>query len=141
METSDISQVAALCSALGYPTDRSAVERRYRTLCARPDNAVFVATACDQDAVICGWVHVHGVRLLETDGYADIGGIVVSPTYRRRGVGLRLLRASETWARAHGYDQLCLRSGVHRDTAHAFYRAAGYDQAQASYMFRRELPG
>ena len=137
MAASDAPQVAALSDELGYPTGGQDVARRYAELLMRPDNGMFVAER--SVGVIIGWAHVYGVRLLETDGYAEIGGIVVGGDQRRGGVGRALLGHAEAWAAQAGYTEVRLRSGVHRDAAHLFYVACGYTQSKASYMFRRAV--
>jgi GNAT superfamily N-acetyltransferase len=137
MRVGDAETVAALSSELGYPTDGPAVSGRFTNLQSRPDNAMFVAA--DHMGIICGWLHAYGVRLLETDGYVEIGGIVVDSTTRRRGVGHALLEQAEAWAVEQGYGEVRLRSGIHREDAHAFYLAVGYEQSKASFMFRRTV--
>jgi len=136
MEPKDVPQVAALCTALGYPTSAEEVARRFEGLLARPDNGMFVGQD-EATRTVYGWLHVYGVRLLETNGYAEIGGLVVMQSVRKSGIGRALVRASESWAYAHSYDEVRLRSGLHRDEAHQFYVAIGYTQEKASYMFKR----
>ncbi|WP_110513189.1 GNAT family N-acetyltransferase [Herpetosiphon llansteffanensis] len=136
MIQSDAVTVAALSADLGYPTTPADVVRRLERLRDWPDTGLFVA----EDAqVIVGWVHVYGVRLLETEGYAEIGGIVVTPTRRQQGIGTQLIQACEHWAAQVGYPEVRLRSGVHRTWAHAFYVRLGYEQSRASYGFRRVI--
>ena len=57
----------------------------------------------------------------------------------RRGVGHALLDEAEQWASAQGYNEVRLRSGVHREEAHEFYLAVGFEQSKASFMFRRRV--
>lgn len=137
MREGDCVTVAALSSELGYPTDAGSVSRRFIGLLSRPDNAMFVAV--DHTATIRGWLHAYGVRLLETDGYVEIGGLVVASDTRRLGAGRALLAEAEEWTHAQGYVEVRLRSGVHREDAHAFYRAVGYEQSKASFMFVRRV--
>ncbi len=137
MQLADSIAVAALSSELGYPTDAGTVDHRFTRLLSRPDNAMFVSV--DHSAKICGWLHAYGVLLLETDGYVEIGGIVVSSAKRRHGVGRALLAEAEEWASHQGYNEVRLRSGVHREDAHLFYLAVGYVQSKASYMFARKV--
>lgn len=137
MRATDAAVVAALSAQLDYRATEQDILRRWSVLCDRPDNAVFIAEAQDS---VAGWAHVTGVRLLETDGYAEIGGIVVDTRLRRRGTGRALVAACESWAVSNGYSRLRLRSGLHREEAHRFYAGIGYDQTRASYMFQRTLP-
>jgi GNAT superfamily N-acetyltransferase len=50
-----------------------------------------------------------------------------------------LVGACEAWAADAGFERVRLRSGVHRDDAHAFYRRIGFEQSRASYAFERSL--
>ncbi|GAA5531399.1 GNAT family N-acetyltransferase [Herpetosiphon gulosus] len=135
MTLADASAVAVLSGDLGYPTMTDAVYRRIHHLQERADNGLFIAEA----HAMVGWVHVYGVRLLETEGYAEIGGIVVAPSSRQQGIGTQLIRACEQWAAHHGYHEVRLRSGIQRTWAHAFYLRLGYAQSRASYCFRRSV--
>lgn len=134
MAPEHVPGVARLCTELGYPSDEADVGRRLQTLLSRPDNALFVAA---HGSEVFGWVHVYGVRLLESEGYADIGGIVVQSQWRKQGIGKALLRRCEVWATENFYDEVRLRSGLHRHEAHLFYEAVGYERSKASFMFKR----
>lgn len=136
MLLSDAAWVAGLSAQLGYETQAVSLTRRFERLRQWRDSEVFVAAAGDEWV---GWLHIYGVKLLETEGYAEIGGLVVQETMRRQGVGSALVRQAERWAQEVGYSELRLRSGVHRQDAHSFYRSIGYVQAKTSYMFRKEL--
>lgn len=136
MDVSDSGGVSALMPDLGYQAEPAAVEKRIALVSARADHAMFVAV---EQQLIVGWIHVHGVFLLESDGYAEVGGLVVAMDRRRRGIGSALVRESERWAARQGFMRVRLRSGVHREAAHQFYEARGYSKAKASYAFERQL--
>ncbi len=136
MSATNAEEVATLLPDLGYAATPSQIAQRFSVLIARPDNVCFVALYQDK---IVGWVHAHGVRLLESDGYVDIGGLVVAAHYQRKGCGRQLIRAAEQWASHHGYSRVRLRSGVHREEAHTFYEALGYRKSKASYAFETHV--
>ena len=136
MASTDAEPVARLGGALGYEATASDIQRRFARLNGFPDHAVFVAV--DKDAIV-GWAHVCGVLRLQSDGYAEIGGIVVAASHRRRGTGRRLIRQCENWGIEADYSRMRLRSGLQRDDAHAFYLRIGYEQRRASYAFERSL--
>ena len=54
--------------------------------------------------------------------------LVVAERFRRRGVARALVRRAEVEARALGCSRIILTSADHREDAHAFYLAAGYEQ-------------
>lgn len=139
MQIADAEAVANLSSQLGYPADTAQAERRFGTIAAEGRHGLFVA---QMGARVIGWVHIYGVHLLESDGYAEIGGLVVDVGARRRGVGRALMRSAEEWARTSGCPEVRLRSGLHRPEAHQFYQCIGYTLTKTAHMFRRSLsPG
>ncbi|QOZ82146.1 GNAT family N-acetyltransferase [Chromobacterium sp. Rain0013] len=136
MRAEDALAVARLCLDLGYEATETEIGERFVRLAALPDNQVWVAL---WEGAVVGWIHGHGVRLLEAPPAIEIGGLVVSPAHQGRGLGKQLLRACEAWARQLGYPRIRLRSGVHREAAHAFYRHLGYQQLKTSHSFALDL--
>lgn len=132
----DAAAIANLSGQLGYPSTAEQVERRLAKA-ARDCGAVFVADSRG-DGVI-GWVHVRVLHLLTREACAEIGGLVVEETRRGRGIGGRLMAATEDWARQQGLGTLRLRSNVIRDEAHAFYRGRGYASSKTSLLFTKTL--
>ena len=58
-------------------------------------------------------------------GVMLVGRVVVLPEYRGRGLGTRVIRACEEWARELGYDSCVLDS---RENKTGFYRRLGYTE-------------
>ncbi|PTU67433.1 MULTISPECIES: GNAT family N-acetyltransferase [Chromobacterium] len=136
MRAADAAAAARLCLDLGYEATEADISERFARLTTLPDNQVWVAL---WEGAVVGWIHGHGVHLLEASPAMEIGGLVVSPSHQGRGLGKQLLRACEDWARRLGYPRMRLRSGVHRDAAHAFYRHLGYVQQKTSHGFVLDL--
>jgi GNAT superfamily N-acetyltransferase len=136
----DMADIAFISEELGYPSTSEQVARRFNALKDRPsEHAIFVAQKTDGGIV--GWVHVYGVRLLESDGYAEIGGLVVLSQYRKNGIGRALMIEAEKWAKEFSYSNVRLRSGMQRrDEAHLFYEKIGYLPSKQSMMFRKDIP-
>jgi len=137
MTTADAPAVAALCTQLGYDhTPPTQIAERLES--SAPDHGCYVA---EQNGAVIGWVEVFGVHMLVSPHFfAEIGGLVVDTGARRQGIGRSLMMQAEAWARAHGYSEVRLRSGLHRAEAHEFYRSIGYELAKTSHMFRKALP-
>ncbi|HEY8456284.1 MAG TPA: GNAT family N-acetyltransferase [Actinopolymorphaceae bacterium] len=91
----------------------------------RDDAAVYVAEAADR---IVGFVGVSQRRHFtgERDGY--IGELVVASDMERRGIGRRLVRTAEGWARGRGLSRIALDTGAANLTARRFYAALGYQE-------------
>ncbi|HXU12113.1 MAG TPA: GNAT family N-acetyltransferase [Candidatus Binatia bacterium] len=137
MTARDLEAVARLSGQLGYPSSAADVERRFRALADDPDVALLVAE--EGDGRLAGWIHVCGRRFLGSDAFAEIDGLVVDGSARRRGAGRRLVRAAEEWARGRGYAILRIRSNVARIEARPFYEAMGYEVIKSQWVFRRTL--
>ncbi len=137
MASADLEAVAGLATQLGYPSSPSEVAQRFSLLEGQPDHGLFVAEGPGGEVV--GWVHVHERRLLESDPFAELGGLVVDQGCRGRGVGHALLYAAERWAVTRGYPGLCVRSNVVRLDAHRFYEQAGYKRIKSQHVFWKLL--
>ena len=137
MTPRDAEAVARLSGQLGYPSSADDVERRFRALAGNPDLALLVAE--DGDGGVIGWIHVGGRRFLTSDAFAQIDGLVVEASARRRGAGRALVRAAEEWARGRGYAVLRVQSNVQRTEARPFYESMGYEVIKSQWVFRKTL--
>lgn len=133
----DASQIADLSAELGYPASHEQILNRLERVDSRSDHAVFVIEV--PDGSIVGWVHAYLRWLLISGLSAEIGGIVIRETYRRRGLGRKLLQHIEKWADSHGCETVALYSGMQRDTAHLFYPSTGYKRIKSSWKYEKEI--
>ncbi len=132
----DLEAVSALCDELGYPTPVNTLQTRLAAIAAQgAGHGLFVAQ--DKGQVV-GWVHIYGVRLLDSPGYAELGGLVVSQKARRGGWGRALVEAAQQWALQEGFGRLRLYSGPQRLDAHRFYRRLGFEEKHP-HMFQLHL--
>lgn len=132
----DAEAVAALSGELGYPVAVSTMEERIRCSASSPDRAAFVA--CAGDSVV-GWIDVAVAHRLQSGASAEIGGLVVSRACRNAGIGARLLRRGEQWARQRGLERVIVRSRIAREAAHRFYLREGYERTKTSAVFAKTL--
>jgi GNAT superfamily N-acetyltransferase len=90
-------------------------DERYKT---------FVALAEDK---VVGFVSSTQILAVGYEGsHMQIIGIVVKKEIQNRGVGTKLIKYMENYARTIGVYGIGLNSGVKRIDAHAFYRRNGY---------------
>lgn len=134
----DARAVAALLPDLGYEATPDQVAHRLAALREWPDQEAFVAV--DAAGALVGLCHVQGVRMLISDGYAEIQALVVSAACQGQGIGKRLVAHANAWAFARGYGRVRLRSNVVREGAHAFYEHLGFEKSKASYAFELKRP-
>jgi GNAT superfamily N-acetyltransferase len=136
IQRADAAAAAVLCAQLGYPTDASALLARMEQVTGDANRAILVA--CVDDEVV-GWIDLSIEYHLQTEPAGLIGGLVVSERARGQGIGLRLSRAAEDWARSRGVRRLRVRSNAIRERAHAFYLRDGYERVKTSAVFEKTL--
>jgi GNAT superfamily N-acetyltransferase len=64
---------------------------------------------------------------------------VVDKEFRRQGIGAKLMKKAEDWAKENGYAEIRLRSGGQRKEAHEFYKAIGYENINWQQLFRLKI--
>jgi ribosomal protein S18 acetylase RimI-like enzyme len=133
----DVPALAMLCGQLGYPASPRQMAARLKEALRVKTGACFVAEA--SDGAVIGWVHVSVKPLLEVDRLAEIDGIIVDERARGTGVGARLMREAERWARKMRCTGMSVRSNVLRERAHEFYLRQGYQHYKTQKTFRKGL--
>jgi ribosomal protein S18 acetylase RimI-like enzyme len=94
------------------------------------DGQVFVAEIAGQVVgFVCVWACVQPDEPDDDPTqYAYVSDLVVGPTYRRRGIGRRLLSAAEGYARARGATSLCIGVLARNAAARRLYESAGFEE-------------
>jgi GNAT superfamily N-acetyltransferase len=99
-----------------------------------------VAVAAEREIV--GFVHAAEKRLLVSEPFVELEGLIVAAGARRRGAAGLLLEAVERWTRARGVGELRVRARLERDAADLFYRRRGFELEKQQRVFtRRLMPG
>lgn len=70
-------------------------------------------------------------------GYLHIQGLAVKKELQHSGIGTKLLRHTENYAKEMGISSIILCSGFKRTDAHAFYEHNGY--GKGSYCFDKSI--
>jgi GNAT superfamily N-acetyltransferase len=119
--TADAEALAALSGQLGYPSTAQQVRVRL-ILLDDPERTILVAQA---GGLVAGFIDVHVQRVVESEAYGEVGGLVVDAAHRSSGVGRALLEAAAAWSRARGLERLWIRANLARVGPHEFYEAIG----------------
>jgi N-acetylglutamate synthase-like GNAT family acetyltransferase len=132
-ETKDAGEIARLSEQLGYPAVIEKVRRRISKIADSKQDEVFVTA--DEDGRVVGWIHVFDALRLESEPFAEIGGIIVDADCRNQGIGKSLLIRAEDWAKEKGLSRLRVRSRDSRDEAHRFFCGFGFTKSKTQQIF------
>jgi GNAT superfamily N-acetyltransferase len=118
----DAAGLAELSTQLGYRSTKEQVSARLRLL-DDPERELLVAEA--PGGAIAGFIDVHVQRVVESEPYGEVGGLVVRDDHRGSGLGRALLDAAAAWSRKRGLERLWIRANLARVGPHEFYEAVG----------------
>lgn len=83
IEAADSSRIAELNQELGYQTPSSLVDKQLKVILSKSDHYGYVAINGNQIVgYILGFISIR----LTTEPFAEIGGLIVDETHRKRGV-------------------------------------------------------
>lgn len=132
---SDATDLARLMCELGYPTNGHEMRQRLKSILNDVRCNTFVAKI---DNKLCGMI---GTLTHMSHEHNDLSGkiiaLVVSPKWRRRGVGRALVVAAEKDFAQRKVTRVTLTMRFARDEAHRFYKALGY--SKTGFRFARDL--
>jgi GNAT superfamily N-acetyltransferase len=130
----DAGEIARLAGELGYPMSADEMARRLATLASNEYHHVAVVASGER---LLGWMHVERRFSLEGGDRAELMGLVVDSTARRRGIGRELLAVAENWTLAQGLPALVVRSNVIREQSHPFYESLGYSRSKTQHVYTK----
>jgi ribosomal protein S18 acetylase RimI-like enzyme len=131
------------------PDDAEAISAVWEAVCAeriytavnRPftpqQERDFIASLSDREGTFVAEVdgHIVGFQSLDlwakyTDSFDHVGvmGSIISPQWRREGIGQRLAEHTLDFARANGYEKIVIYVRAGNTGAQAFYRNLGFVQ-------------
>jgi len=130
IDISDSERIAELNQVLGYQPTPSLVLNQLSAILSESNHFGFVA---EVDNRIVGYIHGFISLRLTTAPFAEIGGLVVDPSYRSRGIGKKLVEHFEL--QLPYIDKVRVRCNVKRNDAHAFYLALNYQEKKEQKVF------
>ena len=131
-EINDAESISHLCSELGYPSGSDTISNRLELIKRDPGHCVFVAI---HDKTIVGWIHAMIVLHLESDSFVEIGGMVVSHSFRDRGIGKMLVEEIREWASVNNTGSIRVGCQTKRLDAHQFYETIGFTSLKVQTIF------
>ncbi|GIN58263.1 N-acetyltransferase [Lederbergia ruris] len=122
----DIEVLTSLMEQLGYPTTIESMRIRMNNIELSSDYHTLLAL---YEGKVVGMIGLVKGYYYEMDGsYVRIVALVVDSYFRGKGIGKKLLKEAESWARRIGATGIGLNSGnrPERFNAHKLYKNMGY---------------
>ena len=91
------------------------------------------------DNKVVGYVHGCNYRCIYAPAMKNILGIAVNSDYKRRGVGIALMKAVKDWAKSENIFIIRLVSGDERKGVHEFYKKCGYEENKKQLNLKKIL--
>jgi len=135
----DAKIIAQMASELGYPTTEKQCHSRLKALLQIPEHRIYVA--CDALSIPVGWIHVFISYSIESDPFAEIGGLVVAEDYRKNGLGSMLINEVEQWVKKSGLKKLRVRHRTERQEARPFYERCGFSLSKQQNVLDKIISG
>ena len=135
-ELADAEGISRLLEELGYPRTTAEVGKQISALTPLPDNAIAVAECRDG---LAGCVEVYETETLLAGRRAELGVLLVSQTFRRKGIAKVLTKFAIDWARGRGIKVLRVGTGTERADAHAFYEQLGFTKVREHYIYQKKI--
>lgn len=126
----DAAALAPLLASLGYPDEPAAIAARIAAVIGAGDRILLA----EEDGAIVGFSVLHVTPMLHKPyPIGRITAFVVDEALRGRGIGARMVAASEEALFAAGCGAIELTSAAHRTGAHHFYERLGYSEKRMRF--------
>ena len=129
----DSPDISELSKELGYPTSEFEVREHLNSILNSTNHIVYVAFL--SDGKVIAWIHIFEAQRVESKSFAEIGGLIVSETFRNKGIGKKLLKVAEEWTQNINFSKLRVRSKIEREDAKKFYSNIGFSVSKQQRVF------
>ena len=128
----DIAGINRVSSNLDYEAS-SRDESRKRLEDILTSDCDFVWVYLENNKIV-GWLHLFMALRLASPKFAEIGGLVVDISYRRSGIGRKLVEKAMQWSKQNKLP-LRVRCNSNRDEANKFYESLGFTNKKSQKVY------
>jgi len=136
IEIKDAAAITSLIRQLGYESTEDKTAQRIKNILNNPQHFACVAILENR---IVGWIHAFISVHLESEAFAEIGGLVVDEGCRGKGIGEKLIEEVSQWARRNNFNKLRVRSNTKRNETHQFYLNRGFVFTKEQKVFDKKI--
>ena len=133
-KSNDISALVELIAQLGYEHTEDSLLRNVTSV-RQAGGEIFV---CEVSGMVCGCASAILDARLAAGVNGEIVSVVVSASFRGRGLGKGLIVCAEAWLRER-VSSVRIRANTVRKEAHEFYQGMGYRLAKNQAVFEKDM--
>ena len=137
VKESDGVRVCALANELGYEVDLAQFFGRLSLLNQNPNHSLWVADS--PETGVAAFMHLEKTLHLLSPPRLELMALVVDEKQRGSGLGTRLMKFAESFARTEDLTEVCLTTNVQREKARSFYEKLGYLKTKSSHVYVKTL--
>lgn len=129
----DSDSINALSEDLGYPgtpPDEARARLNHLLESATDDVCLF-----EESGKVLGWIHTFIAYRVASPAFYEIGGLVVGPDARNRGIGRKLVEFAGKQSRSNNLE-LRVRCNSKRLDTHKFYEKTGFIESKTQCVFK-----
>lgn len=135
-QLNDSEAISRLSEQLGYTSSLSDIQKRLTLLLEKEEHCILVA---EINNLIVGWIHCFYAIRVESDPFVEIGGLVVSIDYRKKGIGKQLIEQIPPWANEFHCSKIRVRCNTIRQDTHLFYQTLGFSVKKEQKIFEKDV--
>ncbi len=136
IEIKDAAFITPLTFQLGYKSTIAETTERLEQILNNLQHCAYTALTDDK---IVGWIHAFVCLRLESNSFAEIGGMVVDKEFRGKGIGKKLIEQVEIWATGKKCTKLRVRSNTKRKDTHQFCLNRGFTETKEQKIFDKPI--
>ncbi len=133
-KSNDLDQLQILMEELGYPVSKEQLDKNIELIIKRGGEIIIA----DEEGEVVGSACIIIDARLAEGLYAEIVSLVVSSDSRFKGIGKRLVKRAEEWARLQT-NKVRVRTNLNRREAHSFYESLGYENKKKQKIFTKSV--
>jgi len=137
MKETDGNRICELAAQLGYEMDIAQFFGRVSLLNQNPNHSIWVADS--PETGVAALIHLEKTIQLVSQPRLEVIALVVDQKLRGSGLGKRLMRYAESFAKSEDLSEITLTTNVKRDETHAFYEKIGFLKLKTSHRYLKIL--
>ena len=131
----DVEKIAELTQELGYEITITEVRKKLQKFDSNSFEKIYIA----EYENVTGWMHISKIEPLESPSFAEIRGIVVKKEFRNKGIGTKLIKTAEKWARKSGCTKIRVRTNINRVETRKYYKNLKFISKKTQEVFEKEI--